>query len=67
MTIHHVKLSLKVNHSARTYTIRKYIDGKYVAKYRSYPQAKSEFSEHWTERDIKYYLDNTDDYYEVKQ
>lgn len=55
------------NRSKRTYTIRKYEDnGKLIAKYRSNPQAKNEYSEHWTENDIRTYLRQSNDYYEVR-
>lgn len=55
------------NRSKRTYTIRKYEDnGKLIAKYRSYPQAKNEYSEDWTENDIRTYLRQSNDYYEVR-
>lgn len=60
--------TIKLNRGRRTYTIRKYNDnGKLLAKYRSYPQTKDEFSEFWTENDIINFLRNTEDYYEVRK
>lgn len=57
---------ITLNHRARTYTIRVYENGKLIAKYRSYPQSKDDFSEYWTEHDIRNYLRNSCDYYVVK-
>ena len=56
------RYTIKLNHRARTYTIRRYDNGKVTAKYRSYAQG-SEFSEHWTEDDIKNFLRYSNDYY----
>lgn len=58
--------TITLNHRARTYTIRAYENGKLIAKYRSYPQSKEEFSEYWTENDIRNFLRYSGDYYEVK-
>lgn len=57
--------TIRLNRRERTYTIRVYENGKPIAKYRSYQQSKQDFSEHWTENDIKNFL-RTDDYYLVK-
>lgn len=58
--------TITFNRSRKTYTIRKYDNGKLVTKYRTYPQG-SEYSENWTENDIKNYLRyNDSDYYIVK-
>lgn len=57
---------ITLNRSAKTYTIRVYEKGKLIAKYRSYPQGK-DFSEHWTENDIRNFLRYSNDYYEVKR
>lgn len=57
--------TITLNHSKRTYTIRKYENGKIVAKYRSYPQSKESFSQYWTEHDIRNYLRKSNDYYIV--
>lgn len=63
-----MKYAIKLNRSRRTYTIREYnSNGKLLAKYRSYPQTKDEFSEFWTENDIINFLRNTEDYYEVRK
>lgn len=59
------RYTITLNHSAKTYTIRRYDNGKLTAKYRSYPQG-SEFSEYWTESDIKNFLRNSNDYYIIK-
>lgn len=54
------------NYSKRTYTIREYDEkGKLFAKYRSYPQGE-DFTDNWTENDVKYFLRSTQDYYRVK-
>lgn len=58
--------TITFNRSRKTYTIRKYDNGKLVTKYRTYPQG-DDYSEHWTENDIKNYLRYNDgDYYIVK-
>ena len=59
------RYTIKINRSKKTYTIRVYEDGKLFAKYRSYPQG-AEFSENWTENDIKAFLRYSGDYYVVK-
>lgn len=59
--------TIRLNHSKRTYTIRAYDNGKLIAKYRSYTQTKEEFSDNWTESDIRNYLRYSNDYYEVKR
>lgn len=55
---------ITLNRQKRTYTIRRYENGKCIAKYRSYPQG-AEFSEDWTENDIKAFL-RSGDYYVMK-
>lgn len=57
---------ITLNRQKRVYTIRRYSQGKLIAKYRSYPQSREEFSEHWTEGDIKAFLRYSGDYYVVK-
>jgi len=57
--------TITLNRSRKTYTIRRFDNGKVTAKYRSYPQGHN-FSEHWTEHDIKNFLRYSGDYYEVK-
>lgn len=64
MRKHFFKLTIALNRSKKTYTIRVYVDGRLVAKYRSYPQG-SDFSENWTEDDIRSFLKHSDDYYVV--
>lgn len=53
------------NRSKKTYTIREYENGKLISKYRSYPQGH-EYSEDWTENDIRNFLKCSNDYYIVK-
>lgn len=60
-----IHYTITLNHSAKTYTIRRYDNGKLTAKYRSNPQG-SDFSEDWTESDIKNFLRNSNDYYVIK-
>lgn len=57
--------TMTFNRSKKTYTIRCYDNGKLYAKYRSYPQG-SNYSEEWTENDIRSFL-RGGDYYEVKR
>lgn len=56
---------LTTNKRRKTYTIRVYEGGKLISKYRTCPQG-ADFSEFWTENDIKNYLKMNSDYYEVK-
>ena len=58
--------AIRTNRQKRTYTIRRYDNGKVTTKYRSNPQSKEEYSEHWTENDIKNFLKYSNDYYEVR-
>lgn len=60
-----IKYTLRTNRSKRTYTIRRYEGCKVVAKYRSNPQG-AEYSENWTENDIKNFLKYSNDYYIVR-
>lgn len=59
-----IRYTIALNRSRKTYTIRRFDNGKVTAKYRSYPQG-NEFSENWTENDIKSFL-KYGDYYVVK-
>ena len=54
------------NQKNRTFTIRKYIDGKLFSKYRTNQLSKEEFEscEHNTENDWKQFL-KSDDYYKL--
>lgn len=65
MKITEIKYTLKTNRRKRTYTIRRYEGNKVVAKYRSNPQG-AEYSENWTENDIKNFLKYSNDYYVVR-
>lgn len=65
MKTQETKYTIAVNKSAKTYTIRRYDNGKLTAKYRTYRQA--EISDFWTENDINNYLRyNSGDYYRIK-
>jgi hypothetical protein len=55
---------ITLNRKNKTYTIRRYDNGKLTAKYRSLPQGE-DFSENWTENDIKTFL-RYGDYYVLK-
>lgn len=59
------KYTISLNRSKKTYTIRRYDNGKLTAKYRSYPQG-ADFSENWTENDIRVFLRYSTDYYVIK-
>lgn len=59
-----IRYTIVLNRSRKTYTIRRFDNGKVTTKYRSYPQG-NEFSENWTENDIKSFL-KYGDYYVVK-
>jgi hypothetical protein len=58
------QIKATANKSKRTFTIRKYIDGKLFSKYRTIPLSKEEFQseEMNTENDWKQFL-KSDDYY----
>jgi len=56
---------LTTNRSRKTYTIRVFENGKLISKYRTNSQG-SEYSENWTENDIKNFLRYSNDYYVVK-
>jgi hypothetical protein len=59
------RYTIKLNRRAKTYTIRRYDNGKPTAKYRSNPQGLA-FTEDWTESDIKNFLRTSQDYYVIK-
>lgn len=58
---------LKSNKAKKHYTIRVYHRGKCITTYRTNPQG-SDFieQEHWTQEDIKNFLQHSQDYFEVK-
>ena len=66
MTTSNETIKVAANQSKRTFTIRKYIDGKLFAKYRTIEMSQSEFDseEMNTENDWKQFL-KSDDYYAV--
>jgi hypothetical protein len=59
-------ITAKANQSKRTFTIRKYINGKLFAKYRTIQMSQEDFDreEMNTEDDWKQFL-KTDDYFKV--
>ena len=66
MTTPNETIKVSANQSKRTFTIRKYIDGKFFVKYRTLPMSKADFesNEYKTESDWKQFL-KSDDYYKV--
>lgn len=66
MTSNKRHYSIKLNRKEKTYTIRVYEGSKLICKYRSHPQGR-DFSEDWTENDIKNFLRYSNDYYEVRR
>ena len=60
------KIVVKANQSKRTFTIRKIINGKLFAKYRTLPMSQQEFDneEMNTDNDWREFL-KSDDYYKV--
>lgn len=52
--------------SRRTYTIRRYDNGRLTAKYRTFPLSREEFNDDMTEDDIKAFLQYSGAYYLVK-
>lgn len=59
------RYTIALNRRKKTYTIRVYVLGKLIGKYRSYPQGR-EFSESWTEADILNFLRHSGDYYAIR-
>jgi hypothetical protein len=59
-------ITAKANQSKRTFTIRKYVDGKLFAKYRTFEMSDDDFLayDYNTENDWKAFL-KSDDYYKV--
>jgi hypothetical protein len=59
-------ITVKPNHRVRTFTIRKYENGKCYVKYRTIPLSKEEFNScmYNTENDWKQFLKSSD-YYKV--
>lgn len=59
-------IKVKANHQQRTFTIRKYQDGRVYVKYRTLKMNKEEFEENLnnTENDWQQYL-KTDEYYKI--
>jgi len=61
------KLKIKSNESAQTFTIRKYVNGKFISKYRTLKCNKIEFEylEMNTENDWKHFLYNSKNEYTI--
>jgi len=67
-TVNESHYTVKANNSKRTLTIREFINGKLVSKYRSIRLDKDEFhyySNFATQRDIRQFL-HSSDYYRIK-
>ena len=66
MTTLNETIKVTANHSKRTFTLRSYIDGKFFAKYRTYPVSRDEFNSdlYNTQNDWKNYM-RSDSYYKV--
>jgi hypothetical protein len=62
------KLKVTPNYSKRTFTIRKYDNGKVYSKYRTSPRSMEEFEseEMNTEGDWRYFLRSSNDYLVIK-
>jgi hypothetical protein len=67
MQVSNQTIKVKANQSAKTFTIRTYVSGKFSAKYRTVKMSKEEFnsSEYNTENDWKQFL-KSDEYYVVR-
>ncbi len=63
-----IRMSVRPNHAKRTFTIRKYENGKCYVKYRTYEFPKTEFEDMlgFTESDWKNWLWTQDAYYVVR-
>lgn len=59
----------KPNKKKKTFTIRKYIDGELLAKYRTTKMSKEEFNDHlyFMECDWQNYLKTSGSYYPCKK
>lgn len=65
MNMSAIEYRITFNRSKKTYTIKRYINGKLIYPYyRSNPQGVS-YSEDWTQNDIKAFLRYSNDYYLV--
>ena len=58
-----IKYKITFNRRKKTYTIKRYANGKLIYPYyRSYPQG-ADYSENWYQSDIISFLKNSNDYY----
>ncbi len=61
------EIKVKANEAKRTFTIRTYVDGKLIAKYRTTPMYKDEFESNKSNTDNDWFqFLRTSDYYGVK-
>lgn len=67
MQVSNQTIKVTANQSARSFTIRTYVNGKFSSKYRTIKLSKEEFNsnEYNTENDWKQFL-KSDDYYVVR-
>lgn len=67
MQVSNQRITATPNHSARTFTLRIFINGKLSNKYRTVPFSKEDFKVECynTENDWKQFLKSFDDYYKV--
>ena len=63
-----ITLKVTPNYRKKTFTIRKYDNGKVFSKYRTTPMSKEEFEseEMNTETDWRYFLRSSNDYSVIK-
>ncbi len=61
------EIKVKANEAKRSFTIRTYVDGKLIAKYRTTPMYKDEFESNKSNTDNDWFqFLRTSEYYEVK-
>ena len=62
-----IRYKISFNRSKKTYTIKRYVNGKLIYPYyRTNPQGAN-YTEDWTENDIKAFLRNSNDYFLVEK
>lgn len=57
--------TIALNRSKKTYTIRVYVNGRLLHKYRSFPQGVNFIDGVWTEMDIFNFLKDSCDYVRI--
>lgn len=67
MTVSNQTIETTANKSARTFTLRTFINGVLSSKYRTLKMSKEEFNSanYWTQNDWKNFL-KTDEYFLIK-